>query len=116
MVKRIVFGCSAEFLLFDNEVERAPHSSAKLRGLLSPSGTMITAMPGGISLNCGSVTIFHEKNSLPAVFWRGPETGVLRRENDFHGPVANRIDSCLFLQNLFLKRFIAFGEKPERRE
>jgi hypothetical protein len=30
---------------------------------------------------------------------RGPEAGVLRRENDFHGSGVNRIDSTQFLHS-----------------
>jgi hypothetical protein len=51
LVKRIVFGCSAEFLPFDNDVYITPHYSDMMRGLLPlyPSGTMNAAALDGAS-------------------------------------------------------------------
>jgi len=46
--------------------------------------------------NGSSVT---KKNSLPAVPWRGPAVGDLRREDGFYDLGVIRIDSCLFLQS-----------------
>jgi hypothetical protein len=43
-----------------------------------------------------------QKNSLPGVPRKGPEAGVRRRENNFHGSGLSRIDSCLFLHSHFL--------------
>ena len=46
----------------------------------------------------GSVTK-NSKISVYSVPRRGPDAGVLRREDGFHGTGVNRIDSCLFPQS-----------------
>jgi len=51
-----------------------------------------------------------QKNSLPGVPRRGPEAGVLRREDDFHASGVNRIDSCLFLQSHFFSVFFTASD------
>jgi hypothetical protein len=76
-----------------------------MRGLLppSPSGTMIAAAPDGAPR--GGLVTEIQKNSLPGVPRKGPEAGVLRRENNFHDSGVSRIDSCLFLQSHFFVYF-----------
>ncbi len=67
---------------------------------LSPSGTMNTAAPDGTPPR--RIGGKNSKKSLPPVPMRGPEAFVLRREYDFYESGVNRIDSCLFLQNLII--------------
>ena len=65
---------------------------------LYPSVTMIPPPPTGRPRG-GLVTKNSKKNSLPGVSRRGPEAGVFRIEDDFHGSRVNRIDSCLFIHS-----------------
>ena len=60
---------------------------------------MIAAAPDGAPR--GGLVTEIQKNSLPGVPRKGPEAGVLRRENNFHDSGVSRIDSCLFLQSHF---------------
>jgi hypothetical protein len=55
---------------------------------LYPSGTMIAAAPDG-SPPWWIGDYKFKKNSLPAVPRRGPEAGILRREDDSHGSGVN---------------------------
>jgi hypothetical protein len=65
-----------------------------------PSGTMIAAPPRRDAPAADRWLKFN-KNSLPAVPRKGPETGVSRILYDFHGAGVNPIGSCPFLQSRF---------------
>jgi hypothetical protein len=80
-----------------------------MRGLLPlfPSGTMNTAAPDGATPRRNGD--YQKKYSLMPMPRRGPETGDLRIQDDFHDSGVNRIDSCLFLQNLKITPTIIVG-------
>jgi len=64
-----------------------------------PLVTMIIAAPDGVPpRRTGNK---NSKKTLPAVPLRGPEAGVLRIQEDVHGPGVNRIDSYLFPESRY---------------
>jgi hypothetical protein len=67
---------------------------------LFPSGTMNTAAPKQVAP--AVERDYQKKYSLMPMPRRGPETGDLCIQDDFHDSGLNRIGSCLFLQNHFI--------------